>query len=560
MTETVRAKGMLRHPVIEVFGPVVQGEGALAGAPCHFVRFGGCDYRCSWCVAPETPILMADFTFRPAGELVVGDLVMSARAGKYEATAVSAIYSREATRYKITTKAGREIVATGDHIWRVGGRGATRWRCVTTDLVGHKLRVSKLSRSPVERSEAWFRGWAKGLILGDGHISAGRYPKVRLRVTDEVLARVYANMLNAWGGTSTVKEYEDRTERHKPVYSVVHSLKVAPWLAETPTADEVPGFLAGFFDAEGSCSTGKQAHFSQHDPKTLDRVEVLLRDMGFDPHRGDTSLTVNGRENVCRLFNEINPLLDRKTEKVFTDTPLATDEVISVEPVDDGPVVNVMTGTGLFMPAGALAEQCDSKYAVNPREVKEHAERLTDEEIVERLLALEGSPEWVVLSGGNPALQRLDGLIPLLHAEGFRVMVETQGTMRRPWLSLVDHITVSPKPPSSGMPRVGAEEVLRWLDPYLHDAKRHAVKIVVFDDEDYAYAREVFSNPSLKAYRPRCLDFFLSVGTRVGEDSRDDIVERYRWLLEKTACDPQMGHVRVLPQLHAVVYGHVRGV
>ncbi|OWY13432.1 7-carboxy-7-deazaguanine synthase QueE [Thioclava sp. JM3] len=35
--------------IAEIFGPTIQGEGALIGAPTLFVRAGGCDYRCSWC-------------------------------------------------------------------------------------------------------------------------------------------------------------------------------------------------------------------------------------------------------------------------------------------------------------------------------------------------------------------------------------------------------------------------------------------------------------------------------------------------------------------------------
>ena len=35
--------------IAEIFGPTIQGEGALIGEPTVFIRAGGCDYRCSWC-------------------------------------------------------------------------------------------------------------------------------------------------------------------------------------------------------------------------------------------------------------------------------------------------------------------------------------------------------------------------------------------------------------------------------------------------------------------------------------------------------------------------------
>jgi 7-carboxy-7-deazaguanine synthase len=36
-------------PVLEIFGPTIQGEGMVIGQKTMFVRTAGCDYACSWC-------------------------------------------------------------------------------------------------------------------------------------------------------------------------------------------------------------------------------------------------------------------------------------------------------------------------------------------------------------------------------------------------------------------------------------------------------------------------------------------------------------------------------
>jgi len=36
-------------PVMELFGPTIQGEGLMTGTLTHFLRTGGCGLKCSWC-------------------------------------------------------------------------------------------------------------------------------------------------------------------------------------------------------------------------------------------------------------------------------------------------------------------------------------------------------------------------------------------------------------------------------------------------------------------------------------------------------------------------------
>ncbi len=201
--------------------------------------------------------------------------------------------------------------------------------------------------------------------------------------------------------------------------------------------------------------------------------------------------------------------------------------------------------------------RCDTMYAVDPEVVRATAEKLTSQEIVARVEGLAGRPDWVTISGGNPALHTVDGVVSGLHGAGFRVAVETQGSRWAAWLGTVDRLTISPKPPSSGMATArNAEQLEVFMKKALSTARSAAVlKVVVFDDCDLAWARGV-------AARWRELPLYLSAGTPVpaGPDIRDAVGERYSWLCEAVAADPELAHARVLPQLHVIAWKAATGV
>ena len=60
----------------------IQGEGVTAGLPSTFVRLSLCSLHCDWCFVPETPVLMADWSWRRLGSLQVGDEVIG--LGRHE--------------------------------------------------------------------------------------------------------------------------------------------------------------------------------------------------------------------------------------------------------------------------------------------------------------------------------------------------------------------------------------------------------------------------------------------------------------------------------------------
>src|SRR5674476_1002413 len=84
---------------------------------------------------------------------------------------------------------------------------------------------------------------------------------------------------------------------------------------------------------------------------------------------------------------------------------------------------------------------CDTKKAWRG------GREISVEKIAEKVLRLrtEYPTTWVCLTGGEPLAQNVRPLLLRLHAEGFRVQIETNGTF--PPAPLADWHSVSPKPP-----------------------------------------------------------------------------------------------------------------
>jgi 7-carboxy-7-deazaguanine synthase len=112
---------------------------------------------------------------------------------------------------------------------------------------------------------------------------------------------------------------------------------------------------------------------------------------------------------------------------------------------------------------------------------------MTPAEILARVEDLAGSvPVLVSLSGGNPALQELAPLICLGHRRGYSFALETQASVPQPWFAALDWLMLSPKPPSSGM--ASDWQALDDCVAAARSGPRCVIKVVVFDDDDYAYS------------------------------------------------------------------------
>ncbi|MDL2398123.1 7-carboxy-7-deazaguanine synthase QueE [Rhizobium mayense] len=240
------------------------------------------------------------------------------------------------------------------------------------------------------------------------------------------------------------------------------------------------------------------------------------------------------------------------------ESPIRVSEIFGPTIQGEGILIGLPT---VFVRTGGCdyrCSWCDTLHAVDSDYRDQWQPMLVDEIWREVTLLSGGKPLMVSLSGGNPAIQPLGPLIAHGHGLGYSFALETQASIAKEWFGDLDVLVLSPKPPSSGMATDwdAFGDCLRQAG----DRPQIALKIVVFDDRDYAYARDASARyPHLPVY--------LQPGNHTPplpdqDDATidiDGIMDRMRWLVDKVTDDGWF-EARVLPQLHVLLWGNKRGV
>jgi DNA repair photolyase len=355
--------------------------------------YRGCSHACSYCSWGETPILMADGRTRQLAHLSPGDRIVGTevrgRYRRYVTTEVLAHWSTIKPAYRVTLEDGTELIASGDHRF-LTNRG---WKFVTGAYGGPEQRPHLTTNNellgtgcfaqPPAPCHDYRHGYLCGLIRGDGHIGTyscsrpGRardeHHRFRLALCDdEALERAQSYLLEERVVTQAFRFHEAtattraaRAIRTSARANVEHITRLIAWPL-SPSDDWRKGFLAGIFDAEGSCS-GQALRMANTDRLLLDWTADCLRHFGFDhveePRQanGVTCVRVRGglRERL-RFFHLTDPAITRKrTVQGIALKSDARTRVVGVEPLGLAMrLYDITTGTGDFIANGVVSHNC----------------------------------------------------------------------------------------------------------------------------------------------------------------------------------------------------------
>jgi DNA repair photolyase len=356
--------------------------------------YRGCSHACTYCLAGDTRVLLADGRTIPIRDIEVGDAIYGTlREGSYRRFVPTRVYDKWSSikpAYRVTLEDGTELVASGDHRF-LTDRG---WQHVIGSACPplqrpHLTLNSKLIGpggcvAPPEVDDDYRRGYLCGLIRGDATAGSYSYPRpaggtwrrhhFRLALVDTETLNRAGQYLECLGVLTTEFPFAAAAGERRPI-SAIHTQREAgvervreliAWPV-FPCLSWIKGFLAGIFDAEGSCIE-RAIRISNTDPEILGWIRACLGRLGFDyvvevPGRANGLQVIRLRGGLperMRFFLGTDPAITRK--RTFAGDAVKTKarlRVTSIRPL--GMVMrmyDMTTGTGDFIANGVVSHNC----------------------------------------------------------------------------------------------------------------------------------------------------------------------------------------------------------
>ncbi|WP_208008473.1 intein-containing Rv2578c family radical SAM protein [Agromyces protaetiae] len=451
--------------------------------------YRGCTHACAYCLDPDTMITMSDGRQKPLWAVEVGDEVLGTephgRYRRYAASKVLAKWSTTKPAHRIALADGTTIVASGDHRfltdrgWKyvtrsTSGVGQRPYLTTSNSLVGFGSRAA---RAHQVLDEQYMRGYLAGMIRGDGMLLTREYTRrsgEQYRVNHFRLALADVEGLNR---TRTYLEYfgvDVSTFRFAPATTTrremtairtsrkAHFDRIAS-IIEWPTAPPSgwrAGYLAGVFDAEGSCSRGV-LRISNSDEQILSEIERSLEAFDIDfvrePARdnGVANVRIRGGLGMRNAFFSITqPAITRKLALIGTTVKTTADlRIVAIEAIDGAQeLIDITTTTGDFVAAGVVSHNCFARPTHEYLDLDAGDD--FDRQIIVKVNVADvlgkelAKPSWrhepVALGTNTDPYQRAEGryalmpgIIESLAASGTPFSILTKGTLLRRDLPLL---------------------------------------------------------------------------------------------------------------------------
>ncbi|MCL4111474.1 UNVERIFIED_CONTAM: hypothetical protein GTU68_002258 [Idotea baltica] len=262
------------------------------------------------------------------------------------------------------------------------------------------------------------------------------------------------------------------------------------------------------------------------------------------------------------MTSSINNKQEESVQKVggvFSEPLISISEIFGPTIQGEGALIGTQT---IFVRTGGCdyrCSWCDTGYAVLPK-YENDWKKMNAAEVFAKIEALSNQQAmWITLSGGNPAQQDLEELITLGHSKDYKFSMETQGSIAKPWFALIDQLSLSPKPPSTGM-SFKKRGLDRCIDA-CESLENVSLKFVVADKADLLWSKEIADQyPQLPCFVQPC-----NTSAKLEESNDEaqaipiDQQQQMLWLIDEVQ-KLEWNSARILPQLHTWLWGDKTGV